>query len=383
MAIVSTELQGNMESFASDVTAEVIEKLSKKYEFDVDEAKEFMGIVPAIMQAPKAPKAPKAPIIPLPFCGVVKEDWCQAIQCNYNLYSQCRKEKLDEGDFCKACKKKADNNDGKTPYGLIQERLDGDYKNNKGKSPTNYGNVMKKRDITREMAEAEAEKVGFTIPEEQFEVIVATKGRKPNPKDVTKTSPNKKKLGRPAKNTEQEEDMVLMAKRKAEKQEQASSDDDSTKPPKKKVKQVKRVKKVRKVKKDGKKKKPTQTLVQDTSSSSEDEEDIQPLSMMVTSDGDDDVDKNINKECDESKNEDELTSDDESSISNELLKTSGVETTPKQDLEGNLWYVDDEEQAYDENEIIVGIWDEKAKKVIPQEHDSESDESDCDEWINK
>ena len=186
MPIVSTELQRNMESFASDVTAEVIEKLSKKYEFDVDEAKEFMGIVPVIMQAPKAPKAPKAPIIPLPFCGVVKEDWCQAIQCNYNLYSQCRKEKLDEGDFCKACKKKADNNDGKTPYGLIQERLDGDYKNNKGKSPTNYGNVMKKRDITREMAEAEAEKVGFTIPEEQFET--GTKKNSDVPSDTDEST---------------------------------------------------------------------------------------------------------------------------------------------------------------------------------------------------
>ena len=42
-------------------------------------------------KTPKAPKAPKAkmltPSMPLPFCGVVMDEWCKGIRPNHDLFT--------------------------------------------------------------------------------------------------------------------------------------------------------------------------------------------------------------------------------------------------------------------------------------------------------
>ncbi len=159
----------------------------------------------------KAPKV-KKPVVAtpahlIPFCGTVNEEWCCGARVNHGLYTQCTMAKGANG-FCKTCQKQADKNEnGKPNYGVIQDRLEGDaleYRDPKGKQVSCYGNVMKKLQITRADAEAEAAKFGWTIPEEQFEERKAKKGR-PAKKDATASDTDdeapkpKAKRGRPKK----------------------------------------------------------------------------------------------------------------------------------------------------------------------------------------
>ena len=80
-----------------------------------------------------------------------------------------------------------------------------EFRDPKGKQVVPYGNVMEKLNITQEAAVAAATKIGLTIPEEQFEVKKAKRGR---PKKDTSTSDTEseasvpaepKKRGRPKK----------------------------------------------------------------------------------------------------------------------------------------------------------------------------------------
>ena len=60
---------------------------------------------------------------------------------------------------------------------------------------------MKKLGITREQAIEEANKLGWTIPEEQFQEKIVKKGRKPSKVETQDTDEDKpkKKRGRPKK----------------------------------------------------------------------------------------------------------------------------------------------------------------------------------------
>jgi len=160
-----------MEAAMKSVLEEVVNKLSEKYEFDAEEAMEFLGVVTF-----KKPKKSKK--VQLPWCGMVIPNCCQALKVNKGLHSQCLNDKVEEGEFCKSCQKDADKNGGTPSKGTASARIDPDYTDAKGKAPVNYGNYMKKEGITREAAEAEAAKWGVTIPEEQFLVVDTKKGRK-------------------------------------------------------------------------------------------------------------------------------------------------------------------------------------------------------------
>jgi hypothetical protein len=93
--------------------------------------------------------------------------------------------------LCATCFKQFQT-DGKTKCGTVDDRLAADaegrvYKNPEtGKASALYGAVLKKLKVSREDAEEEAAKFGITIPEEQFEVPRAKKGRPPSTKPKTK-----------------------------------------------------------------------------------------------------------------------------------------------------------------------------------------------------
>ena len=162
-----------MEAAMKSVLEEVVNKLSEKYEFNAEEAMEFLGLGLVTFKKPKKPKK-----VQLPWCGMVIPNCCQALKVNKGLHSQCLNDKVEEGEFCKSCQKDADKNGGTPSKGTASARIDPDYTDAKGKAPVNYGNYMKKEGITREAAEAEAAKWGVTIPEEQFLVVDTKKGRK-------------------------------------------------------------------------------------------------------------------------------------------------------------------------------------------------------------
>ena len=343
-AIIKKSTENTMQTFGSDVAHQVTDILANKYGFDSNEAKEFMGTLTVSVSSSKSTgkKKNKVPIVPLPFCGKIEDSWCQAIKSNHKLFTQCRNDKVD-GIFCKGCATNAKKNDGKPTYGVIKERLSDDYTDKDGKKPKNFGNLMKTLEITREAAEAEAKKLGWTIPDEQFEVVEVKKGR---PKKNTTSSSNSD-----TKVKEEKEDVVMSAFNRAS--SSTLSDDEQDVVDKRKRK-----------KKSSKAPKTASIVTSDTS-----DEDTKPSKKITRTKQEDDEEK-INKESD-AMEETKLTSDDEENINNEITRDAN-EVTEVTDCDGNTWIVDDENKAYDEEENFVGQWDDVNNKVV-RDYDEDSD----------
>ena len=145
-------------------------------------------------------KGRNKPEMLLPFCGVIEESWCMGIRFNHGLHTQCTNAPTD-GKYCKTCAKSAKNSaSGKPTYGDIQDRLVGElleFRDPKGKLTTCYANVAKKLGLDIEKAQVEAANFGWTIPENQLEVIAPKRGRPASKKP--KVVKPKGKRGRPAK----------------------------------------------------------------------------------------------------------------------------------------------------------------------------------------
>lgn len=216
--MITDIMERQIKSICSEYGTYIVNKLSTKYGFDAEEASRELEL-PSIKRAeaaprrkdvtekkPKAAKAEKAPVptIPLPFCGVVVEGWCQAITKNAKLYTQCTNTPSKEALMCNKCAKIVEK-DGELPFGLIQSRLECEpmsFKDPKGNAPILYSAVMAKLNITREDAESEAAKFGLTIPEEQFAVVEKARGRPKKTASAENSddeSGEKKSRGRPKK----------------------------------------------------------------------------------------------------------------------------------------------------------------------------------------
>ena len=147
------------------------------------------------------PNVKGKPEILLPFCGVIEESWCQGIRYNHGLHSQCSNGPVGGGKYCATCAKSAKNSaSGKPTYGDISDRMEGElleFRDPKGKQTQCYANVAAKLGLDLDKAKAEAEKFGWSIPEDQLSVKVVKRGRpaKKGPKVVKP----KGKRGRPAK----------------------------------------------------------------------------------------------------------------------------------------------------------------------------------------
>ena len=182
---ISVIVEKALKASTVEYTSGVVRELSKKYGFDASEALMGLNLNSVEVRVVDEKKGGRAgnrktvqPGIPLPYTGVVKEDWCRGIRLNHGLMSQCTMGRVGEGEFCTTCQRQADKNvNGLPTYGHIVGREKDGWRTPGGKQPTNYGNVMEKLNITREKAISEAEKFGLTIPEEQFEKKAAQRGR--------------------------------------------------------------------------------------------------------------------------------------------------------------------------------------------------------------
>ena len=139
----------------------------------------------------------------LPWCGEVVEGNCACLKLNGGLHTQCVK-RAEVGEYCKSCKLSVDRNGGSSVYGTVSDRLKCgvlDYVDPKGRLTLPYANVMKKLNISRSVAEAEAIRVGWSIPECHFEERVGKRGR-PKKEVGESEKVEKKKRGRPRKEKE-------------------------------------------------------------------------------------------------------------------------------------------------------------------------------------
>ena len=194
-------MNSKMEKAMSKMLLEVVSEISVKYGLDISEVKREIGLDVEVRVLKEKEKGKK---IMLPFCGRIDEERCQGIKINYCLYTQCENN-IFQKNLCKTCHKQSEkNSDGKPNYGTIDERLDKNYKDKNGKQPIKYSKFIEKMNITREMAEKEAEEQGVTIPEEEFEIKKTGRGRPKKSTSTTDTSDEEsiaepKKRGRPPK----------------------------------------------------------------------------------------------------------------------------------------------------------------------------------------
>ncbi len=210
--MISDIMERHIKSICSEYGTHIVKELSEKYKFDAEEAIRTLDMSVDIKRnettnkrktntnTEKKDKKEKetriVPSIPLPFCGLIVETWCKAIIKNNNLYTQCTN-KPDDDSICKKCSKNET-----LPFGLITDRIDTEFKDKKGNAPVAYAIVMKKMNIERETAVAEALKFGWTIPEEQFIIPEKSRGR-PKKTEAEKSESDdddkKTKRGRPKK----------------------------------------------------------------------------------------------------------------------------------------------------------------------------------------
>ena len=194
-------MNSKMEKAMSKMLLEVVSEISVKYGVDISEVKREIGLDVEVRVLKEKEKGKK---IMLPFCGRIDDERCQGIKINYGLYTQCENNMFQK-KLCKTCHKQSEkNSDGKPNYGTIDERLDKNYKDKNGKEPIKYSKFMEKMNITREMAEKEAQEQGVTIPEEEFEIKKIGRGRPKKSTSTTDTSDEEsiaepKKRGRPPK----------------------------------------------------------------------------------------------------------------------------------------------------------------------------------------
>ena len=99
-----------MEAMLENYGEQVVKSLAEKYDFNIDDALESLPSVEIEKSKPKANKSEKTkadksekpkvekPSMPLPFCGQVKHDWCQAIVSNNKLFTQCTNAKVNGND---------------------------------------------------------------------------------------------------------------------------------------------------------------------------------------------------------------------------------------------------------------------------------------------
>jgi len=203
-----------MERMLERSGAEIVRKLSDKFGFDEDEGMaevNLCGVKVEVEKKKEVKGSKEKSKIPLPFCGEMREENCRGVRLNHGLYTQCTN-KHDEEDsngelLCGTCNKQSTKNSNNKPtYGYIGERMEAGekYLDPKGKPAVLYGNVMEKLNISRAEAEKEAENQGLTIPEEQFEVKKAQRGRPKKSVVAIDTSGSdeeevKKPRGRPKK----------------------------------------------------------------------------------------------------------------------------------------------------------------------------------------
>ena len=201
-------------SSVSDLVREVVMECSRKYDFDGMEAIRELGLDVGVKVCSEVTVSENSGVkkkeiekriassFPLPYNGEYKKECCSGLKDNHGLYTQCRTVAKNGERFCKTCQNQADKNShGEPTYGTIEKRLECsifDFKDPNGKSPIAYCKVMKKFNLTREMVEAEAEKVGIKINEEHFvESSPSKRGRPKSNTTVEKESKGPK--GRPRK----------------------------------------------------------------------------------------------------------------------------------------------------------------------------------------
>ena len=343
-----------IENLTRVIGKSIIIALSKKYELNVGDVMSFLGIETMKVEVErnnenikekkekpaKSKSKSKVNSVILPFCGKIIEDNCYGIRLNHGLYTQCTNlhNQVDTDSktmLCKTC----DDNKNKTSngiptYGYITARMEkGEkYRDPKGKSPINYGNLMEKLKITRTEAEGEAASQGLIIPESQFEVKKTTRGRPKKDTSAVDSSDNEE-------DKDDKDDKGDKGDKKTQKDKKDKGDKKNQKVSKNPVNE----KKTR-----GRPKKEKQVAVATTI---------------------DEKIKNMVKEAntpkkvieEEEEEEEKEESDDEDAVEAKVFIHDGIK----------YWITADNKLYHPETHVEMGIWDDINKQIIEIDDDDD------------
>ena len=200
---VTELLMKTLENAAKKLAVRCISEIANRHGFDAEKEIQALGLenlsvirkqmAKKSATKEKKPREPKKSVFPMPFFAEnVNSDGCQGLAYNRGLFTQCPKNRLETGDYCKGCQTEADKNSSGCPdCGNVSSRLATglyEFKDPKGRSPISYVKLLTKLNITLEQVSEETGKQGKTIPQEHL--VVAEKktsaGNRGRPKKVNK-----------------------------------------------------------------------------------------------------------------------------------------------------------------------------------------------------
>ena len=200
---VTELLMKTLENAAKKLAVRCISEIANRHGFDAETEIQALGLenlsvirkqmAKKSATKEKKPREPKKSVFPMPFFAEnVNADGCQGLAYNRGLFTQCPKNRLETGDYCKGCQTEADKNSSGCPdCGNVSSRLATglyEFKDPKGRSPISYVKLLTKLNITLEQVSEETGKQGKTIPQEHL--VVAEKktsaGNRGRPKKVNK-----------------------------------------------------------------------------------------------------------------------------------------------------------------------------------------------------
>jgi chemotaxis protein histidine kinase CheA len=169
-----------------------VERLSKMYGFDVEEA----------MMRLSGKRAEKASTL-VPFVKRI-EGWCNGLKQNKNLFTQCPNKPMKDGELCRNCQKTVDDT-GKPKCGLASDReTEGTmWRDPKGREPIHFGNVFNKGNYNKEEVISEMKRL-YQIEEVDDDLFEkqTKRGRPKKANPIVENSheeKQKKTRGRPKK----------------------------------------------------------------------------------------------------------------------------------------------------------------------------------------
>ena len=230
-------MQGEASKMIEKAMGLMVCELASKYKFDSEEAMRYLGLngvkqkeIGLVKEkendAVVKKKGSRKKKVPLPWTGKVCEERCAALCYNNGLFTQCDEKKGADSNYCGECINSKDENNGYFVYGTVEDRLKEDFNGKGGKGLIPYGNVLKKKNITREEALAAAAAAGVELTEECFNVEVRKRGRPKKVSVAVDDTPEKKKKGRPGKRKTTTVDDTDIIRGVVEKQEEEDEEEE-------------------------------------------------------------------------------------------------------------------------------------------------------------
>ena len=208
-----TELLTNtLQSSARELAVKCIKEAAQRHGFNADEEIALLGLENVSIVRKKMARKPvlekqndisssksaKASskkekvsknVFPFPFIKeIVNVDGCQGLSYNKGLFTQCLKNRLENGLFCNGCQTETNNNAFHQPNcGNVETRLTSElytFKDPNGRSPISYIIFLQKLNLSVNVAVEEAEKLNIIIPVEHFDIIKSDKKSKGRPKKI-------------------------------------------------------------------------------------------------------------------------------------------------------------------------------------------------------